>query len=75
MPGTVIPHKYYRTPCGGRVSAFSSYVPPGSTLIENGFTISHPDGTTGLGRGPFTTEAEAQAWVDAHPRFPGMSQG
>jgi hypothetical protein len=45
------------------------------TLETRGFTIRHPDGTTGLGRAPFATRDEAQAWVDAHPHFPGMNQG
>lgn len=44
-------------------------------MVVVGFTTQHPDGTTGIGRQPFTTEAEAQAWVDAHPKFPGMAQG
>lgn len=75
MPGKVVLSRYYRTPTGGRVSIYSSHVPPGSELVIDGFTIEHPDGTVGLGRGAFTTKAEAQAWVDANPRFPGMNQG
>ncbi len=39
-----------------------------------GFTIKHPDGTTGIGRAPFATREEAQAWIDANPHFPGMQQ-
>jgi hypothetical protein len=39
-----------------------------------GYTIQHPDGTVGLGRKPFATKTEAEAWVTAHPRFRGMSQ-
>jgi hypothetical protein len=40
----------------------------------DGFTILHPDGTIGIGRPPFATREEAQAWVDANPRFSGMRQ-
>lgn len=43
-------------------------------MEQVGFTIMHPDGTTGIGRVPFKTRAEAQAWVDTHPNFRGMSQ-
>jgi len=43
-------------------------------MEQVGFTVRHPDGTTGIGRPPFATREEAQAWVDAHPKFPGMSQ-
>lgn len=39
-----------------------------------GWTVQHSDGTTGLGRPPFATREEAQAWCDAHPSFRGMSQ-
>jgi hypothetical protein len=44
-------------------------------LVVVGWTIQHADGTRGIGRVPFKTREEAQAWIDAHPRFPGMSQG
>jgi hypothetical protein len=37
-----------------------------------GWTIQHDDGTRGIGRVPFRTEAEALAWMAAHPRFSGM---
>lgn len=75
MPGKVVPYKVYVAPNGKQFSLYSSYIPEGSVLVEKGYTINHPDGTNGLGRAPFETEAEAQAWVDAHPNFPGMSQG
>lgn len=75
MPGTVIPNRFYHHPVTGqRVGLHTSHVPAGCELVTEGFTIRHPDGTTGLGRGAFDTAEEAQAWVDAHPRFPGMSQ-
>ena len=70
----VIPYRFYQTPEGARVSIYSSFVPAGATLITQGFTVEHPDGTTGLGRKAFDTESEAQAWCDANPRFRGMSQ-
>lgn len=43
-------------------------------LEVTGYTIKHPDGTTGLGRPPFPSKEAAQAWVDAHPNFKGMQQ-
>lgn len=43
-------------------------------LQVRGWTIQHPDGTIGLGRAPFPTKAEAEAWVQAHPHFKGMQQ-
>lgn len=44
------------------------------TLEVVGYTIKHPDGTVGIGRPPFATREEAQAWVDKNPNFPGMQQ-
>ena len=42
---------------------------------QDGWSIEHPDGTIGIGRAPFPTAAEAQAWIDAHPTFQGMGAG
>lgn len=42
-------------------------------MIQVGWTIQHADGTRGIGRVPFTTQEDAQAWINAHPRFRGMS--
>jgi hypothetical protein len=81
MPGEVIPHRVWKNADGrtastrGAVPYVNSAESEGWTIEESGFTIRHPDGTTGLGRQPFASRAEAQAWVDAHPNFPGMSQG
>lgn len=81
MPGEVIPSRVYVHTSGRRASPYGSapwLSDAGKaewTLVDEGFTVRHPDGTIGLGRKPFTTAEEAQAWVDAHPRFPGMSQG
>ena len=82
MPGEVIPSIRYRHKPTGRTASIGGAAPwtseadRGNWLTETvGFTIRHPDGTTGLGRPPFATHDEAQAWVDAHPNFPGMSQG
>jgi hypothetical protein len=44
------------------------------TLEVTGWTIQHPDGTIGLGRQPFASKEEAQAWVDKNPNFRGMQQ-
>lgn len=43
------------------------------TLEVTGYTIRHPDGSTGLGRPPFATREAAQAWIDAHPGFRGLN--
>lgn len=43
--------------------------------VATGWTVKHPDGTTGIGRKSFASREEAQAWCDANPRFPGMNQG
>jgi hypothetical protein len=69
-----IQHRVYEL--GDRTfSIHSSFIPAGAVLVDKGWTVEHPDGTSGLGRAPFATQAEAQAWCDAHPNFPGMSQG
>ena len=44
-------------------------------MVPAGFTVLHPDGTTGLGCPPFLTRAGAQDWCDKNPNFKGMSQG
>lgn len=44
------------------------------TLEVVGYTVKHPDGTIGLGKPPFPTQEAAEAWVAAHPNFPGMQQ-
>lgn len=72
---TVIPNRFYQHPkTKARVGLYTSFVPPGFELISEGFAVSHPDGTSGLGRPPFKTETEAQACCDAHPRFRGMTR-
>jgi hypothetical protein len=70
-----IPYKFYSHPeTGGTFSVYTSWKPEGCLLITKGWTVTHPDGTEGLGRKAFETEAEAQAWCDANPNFPGMNQ-
>jgi hypothetical protein len=68
------PHLVYQHE-GRTFSRFSAGIPKGAELVNKGWTVAHADGTRGIGRQPFATEAEAQAWCDAHPHFPGMSQG
>jgi hypothetical protein len=75
MPAKVIESVCYRDQSGRTFSPYSSYIPPDAERIVRGWTIAHPDGTVGLGRPAFITQAEAQAWIDAHPNFPGMNQG
>ena len=69
-----VPHHFYRDPSGRTYSRFSSYIPVDAELVDGGWTVQHPDGTRGLGRAPFASRDEAQAWCDAHPNFPGMSR-
>lgn len=72
MPGEVIPYRFNRHPDGRTASLFGASPGAGFVIVSQGFTVRHPDGTTGLGRPPFATREEAQAWVDAHPTFSGM---
>jgi hypothetical protein len=49
---------------------------PNWKMVNVGWTLLHEDGTTGIGKPPFKTAEEAQAWADAHPKFRGWgSQG
>lgn len=79
--GEVIESKLYVHTSGRRASPYGSapWLSEAEkaewTLVTQGWTVQHPDGTIGLTRAPFATKAEAQAWVDAHPHFPGMNQG
>jgi hypothetical protein len=41
-------------------------------MVNVGWTVVHPDGTSGLGRKPFLTREGAQDWCDKNPTFPGM---
>jgi hypothetical protein len=78
--GIVIENRFYRHTTGRTASIYGSLPwrneaeKAGWTLVSEGYTIEHPDGTVGLGRKPFATKEEAQAWVAAHPNFPGMRQ-
>jgi hypothetical protein len=81
MKATVIESRHYRHNISGlTVSPYGALPWRGESdkanwsMVTTGFTIKHPDGTIGLGRKPFETAAEAQAWIDAHPNFPGMQQ-
>ena len=40
--------------------------------VQIGWTVRHPDGTTGLGHSPWETKAEAEAWCLANPHFRGL---
>ena len=79
MPGTVIVAKVYQHKITGErrspYSAFMAGEVAQFELITTGYTIAHPDGTVGIGRLPFKTAEEAQAWIDKHPNFSGMNQG
>lgn len=73
--GEVIEYKVWVN-ADGRKASVSGALPAGEgwAIEVQGFTIRHPDGTTGLGRKPFETHAEAQAWVDRNPAFRGMAR-
>ena len=71
---TPIENRFYRSPSTGRTFGLCTSWRPDDCVIETkGWTVEHPDGTTGLGHPPFATREDAQAWCDAHPRFSGMS--
>lgn len=78
--GKVIEHRFYRHTTGRSASIYGALPWRNEvekadwTMVTEGYTIEHPDGTIGIGRKPFATAAEAQAWVDANPNFPGMRQ-
>lgn len=80
MPGKVIEAKQWRH-VSGRTASVCGACPWHSEaertewkIVAAGYTIQHPDGTQGIGRAPFKTREEAQAWIDRNSRFPGMSQ-
>ena len=80
MTGTVIPAQVWQHTSGRQVSVRGAlpWVAEAEkaqwTRTDVGFTILWPDGTSGIGRTPFVTREAAQAYVDAHPTFPGMQQ-
>jgi hypothetical protein len=79
--GKVIEARRWRNPKTGRTASVYGSVPwtheadRADWLMESvGWTIQHPDGTVGIGRAPFETAEQAQAWIAQNPRFPGMRQ-
>lgn len=80
MPGQVIESRRWIHTSGRTASPYGS-APwtseadrPNWSIEVQGYTIQHPDGTIGIGRKPFETRAEAQAWIDRNPNFRGMQQ-
>ena len=82
--GKVIPYMVWMHATTGNVAGIGSANPGIGEDAKNWsivndpqdrWTIRWPDGTTGIGQVPFTTQRQAQEWVDEHPRFPGMNQG
>ena len=80
--GEVIPSVQWKHKATGAAASLFGAVPwsgaPGDTKedwekVTVGWTIRHPDGTIGLGQKPFHTKEEAEKWVEAHPKFPGMN--
>ncbi len=68
-----VPYFYYQY--GNRTySVYSAYIPDGAEMVRDGWTVKHIDGTSGLARGKFESEEQAQAWCDANPKFAGMSR-
>jgi hypothetical protein len=78
MTGKAIEAKRWRHISGRTASVYgacpwtSEADEPNWRIESAGWTVQHPDGTTGIGRVPFATKEEADAWIAAHPRFPGM---
>lgn len=80
----IIRYRFYHQEATGRRASISGAVPftsnaeaEGWKVIEDGFTIRWPDGTTGWGhtrRRPFITELEAQTFIDMRPGFQGFSR-
>lgn len=68
----VIKHMVWVSPEGGTYSAFTSWKPPGSMLVQKGWTIRWQDGTTGTGRAAFATKEEAEAFLAKRQNFKGM---
>lgn len=79
--GEVIPHRVWRNSRTNKTASMYGAAPYGPNdaheweLVTSGWTVKHPDGTVGIGRFAFQTKEEAEAWVEANPNFPGMSQG
>lgn len=79
--GEVVPHQVWCHKVTGKTASLFGAVPYTGDhdkddweLVTVGWTVKHPDGTRGVGRFAMATQEEAQAWVDAHPNFKGMSQ-
>lgn len=61
----------YRNPITGVVASAPAI---GHTEpLQRGWTMRHPDGSSGIGKVPFATREEAQEWCDVHPTFQGMN--
>jgi len=77
----VIEAKVWKRDDGRTASVYGAcpWTSPGEkprwSMVYVGYTVLHPDGTTGTGREPWGSREAAQAWCDANPKFPGMSQG
>jgi hypothetical protein len=78
-----VPHRVWKHISGKTASIYGS-VPYYSDeqaaeweVVTMGWTIrNHRNGTTGICRPPFATEAEAQAWCDEHnPKFRPAGKG
>lgn len=79
--GEVIPHRVWNNTKTGRTAGVFGAVPWTSDaekadweLVQTGWTVRHPDGTTGVGRFAFQDKAEADAWVEKNPNYPGNRQ-
>lgn len=68
--GTVIESKRYKNVVTGATASIYGSCPwytaaeeANWTVESNGWTIEWSDGTVGIGKKPFATKAEAEAWL------------
>jgi hypothetical protein len=80
MPGKVVESMVWKHASGRRASPYTAG--PWNceaerkdwSLVKEGYTVRHPDGTEGCNCPAFATREEAEAWIAANPHFPGYNQ-
>lgn len=62
----VVPYRVWQHPDGRRASIHGSYPGEGWSIVRAGWTVENTrTGCTGIGRKPWETEVEANAWAMA----------